>query len=332
MRATSGSSIYRPDLGLAIMEYVEGETMGFIGTELMPIFPVPEQASTIPVIPKEAMLKIPSTARAPRGGYQRGDWEYERGKYSTSENGWEEPLDDTERKLFEQEVPGAGDFIATKRAWNHIMRSQEKRIADMLFNATNFTAHAVSDEWDDGVNATPIDDVNDGIISFRSACGMLPDVLVIAYSTFLDLKNCTQIVDRLKYTYPGIDINRMNSQQLAAVFNVPRCLVAGSIYDSAKKGAAASISDLWSNEYALLAKIASTGDIAQPGLGFTFLWTEDSAENPIVEQYREDQIRSDIFRCRHNTDEWLMHSENTSGTTVSSIYAACGYLFSNITT
>lgn len=331
MRTASDAAVYRPDLGIAVMEYIEGATMGFIGLQVMPIFETPKQAATYPVIPKEALLKLPDTARAPRGRYNRDDWEYERGYYSTSEQGREEFVDDTERGLLDQEAPGMADFIATNRAMGVIMRSQEKRIADKVFDASTFTAHAVTNEWDDASNATPIDDVNTGIKSFRSASGMLPDALIIAFSTFLDLKNCDQIVDRLKYTFPGIDINRMSSEQLAAVFNVPQVLVGGAVYDSAGKNVDASISDIWSNEYAALTKISRGRDLTQPGLGRTFLWTEDSPKNPVVEEYREEGRRSDVFRVRHNTDEALMQSKDSSGTVVSNIADACIYLFSNIT-
>lgn len=331
-RSTASSAIYRPDLGISVLEYAEGPTMGLIGTIVMPVFPVNKQSSSYPVVPKEALLKLPETARSPRSNYNRGDWEWERGIFSTVEHGWEEPVDDTERELLDLEAPGAADLVAALRGSNIIKKGQEKRIADTIFNASNFTAHAVTDEWDDVANATPIDDVKTGKLSFRSACGMLPDALIIAYSTFENLKNCEQIVNRLKYTFPGIDLNRMTSAQLAAVFDVPQVLIGGAVYDSAKKGASASISDIWSNEYAALVKIAKRGQFAEPGVGFTFLWTEDSAENPVVEQYREESRRSDVFRVRHNTDECLMQSKNTSGTVVSNIASACVYLFSNITT
>jgi len=332
MRPKQDSAIYRPDLGMAMLEFVEGPTMGFIGLEVMPVFLTPESSATYPVIPKEALLSVPDVSRAPRAAYQRDDWEYERGTFLTSEKGTEEPIDDSERKLYERQVPGSADFIATTRAYKKILRSQEKRIADKMFNATNFTAHAVTNEWDDAANATPIDDVSDGKAAFRLQCGMLPDALVIAYSTFENLKNCDQIVDRIKYTYPGIDIANMNSLQLAQAFGVPRVLIGGSVYNSAGKGLAASITDIWNHEYASLVKISSGPDVTVPGVGRTFLWTDDSPQNPIVESYREEKIRSDIFRCRHHVDEALMQSKDDTGTVVSNIAAACVYLFSNITT
>ncbi len=335
MRPKGNATIYRPDLGAIVMEYVEDIVSQPIGLRVMPLFPTTEKSSTYPVIPAEALLETPDTSRAPRGLYNRSDWEYERGKYITSEHGWEEPVDDTERALLEGEAsPGLADFIGTKRAWGIIMRGQEKRIASAVFNDANFTAHAVTNEWDDALNATPITDVNDGMLSVRSACGLLPNALILSYSTFINLKNCDQIVNRLKYTFPGIDINKMTSSQLAAVFNIENVLIGGAVTNSANKGVAASISDIWSNEYAMLTRIAAQGsrDIVEPCIGRTFLWTEDSKSNAIVETYREENRRSDVIRVRHNVDEALICSYDDAGAVDSNISAACSYLFSNITT
>ena len=88
------------------MEFTEGPQLGYIGLEVMPIFRSALQSATYAVIPKEVMLKIHNTDRAPRAMYNRGDWEYERGLFSTGEQGWEEPLDDVERALMDQEAEG----------------------------------------------------------------------------------------------------------------------------------------------------------------------------------------------------------------------------------
>jgi hypothetical protein len=330
--SATNTAVYRPDLGVAVLEYYEGATMGYIGQEIMPIFQTPFQSSTYPVIPQEALLDAPDVARSPRGAYNRGDWKYENGLYHTQEKGWEESVDDTERALLDRRVPGLADFIATNRAMNIILRNQEKRIAAKLFNTANFTAHAVTTEWNTVATATPISDVKDAKAAFRLQCGMLPDALVISWTTFEDLKNCDQIVNRLKYTFPGIDLNKMTSDQLAAVFDVPRVLIGGSVYNSAKKNKTAVIADFWSSEYAMLVKISSGDDFTQPGIGRTFLWTDDSPQNAIVEQYREEKIRSDVFRVRHNVDEAFMQSKDDAGSVVSNIAASCAYLFSNIHT
>ena len=40
-----------------------------------------------------------------------------------------------------------------------------------------------------------------------------------------------------------------------------------------------------------------------PAIGRTFLWTEDSPTNMVVESYEENQTRSTVVRVRHNVDE-----------------------------
>ena len=330
-RPTSDTKIQRPDLGMLVEEYMEeAPTLGYIGLDVMPLMPVQEQSATYPVVPKEVMLKIPDTSRAPRGNYGRSDWEFENGFYSTKENGWEEAIDDTERKLYASMFDA--EAVATRRAIKIILGAQEKRISSMVFNATNFTAHAVATEFDTIASATPIDVVNTGKLAVRSQCGMLPTDYIISYTTFINLRRCAQIIDLIKYTFPGADINKMTRQQLAAVLEVPRVLVGGAVYDSAKKGQPASITDLWSYEYAMLTVTSGGEDLREPCIGRTFLWTEDSAENTVVESYRNEDIRSDIIRVRHNTQERLIKSYDEDDVAKSDIAGTCSYLMSNIHT
>ena len=84
MPAKQASAIYRPDLGHAVLEFVETAMMGYIGLKVMPVFRTAVQSGSYPVIPKEVLMKLEETDRAPRGNYNRGSWEYERGIFSTS--------------------------------------------------------------------------------------------------------------------------------------------------------------------------------------------------------------------------------------------------------
>lgn len=333
-RVKKDSAVYRPDLGQAVMEFFEDPSagMGYIGLEVLPIFRTGVQAGSYPVVPVEALLKLASVDRTPRGTYGRDDWEYERGQFQTAERGFEELLDDSERALFDQEAPGMAEFVATRRCWNKIMRGQEYRIASKIFNSSNFTAHNVTTEWDTSSSATPIDDVKDGIQAFRLQCGMLPNALVISYKNYLELQKSDQIVDQLKYTFPGIDVGNLNAQQMARVLGVARLLVAGAVYDSAKKGQAASVADLWDDEYAALIRTSSGPDLTEPCVGRTFMWTMDSPDNPVVEEYRDEAHRSDVYRVRHHVQEEFIQSKNDAGTVVSNVAAACVYLFGNIHT
>ena len=307
----------RPDLA-AVVNEADDRPSAAIGLQVMPLFPVPEQTGQFPVLPAEVMFSMPETRRTSRGEYHRSDWEWEWDNYATEENGFEEPVDDREVKLYRRYFDA--EKMAAIRARRIILRKQEKRIADMVFNASNFTAHQVTNEWDDGANATPIDDVKAGRKAIHDVIGIEPNTLVIAYSTYLDLGLCDQIVDRIKYTNPSVRRGDIGTGLLAVAFGVDQVVVGDALYNEAKKGQDASLSPIWSNEYAMLCVTSGgqmLGDV--PCLGRTFLWTADSPTNTVVESYRDEKIRGDVIRVRHETDEEFISTD-------------AGYLLSNITT
>ena len=190
----------------------------------------------------------------------------------------------------------------------------------MVFNESNFTAHPVTNEWDDHENATPIDDVKAGRKAIHDVIGIEPNTLIISYSTFLDLGLCDQIIDRIKYTTPAVQRGDIAVPLLAQAFGVDQILVGGSLYNGAKKGQDASLSSIWSNEYAMLCRVSDSTMLGvEPELGRTFLWTRESPTNTVVESYRDETVRGDVIRVRHDTDEEFISTE-------------CAYLMSNITT
>lgn len=319
-RPTSATTIQRPDLGAIAFEYMmEASQLGFIGLQIMPLFEVPQQSADYPIIPIEALLKLQDTARAPRGNYNRSDYEFEMGTYACKEHGWEEPVDDVEAALYRRFFDA--EEVAVKRAVDIILRAQEARIAAKVFNTGNITnTAAVAIEWDTAATAVPRSDVNTAKEAMRAATGLTPNALVISHKVFSSLLVCKSITDALQYTNP-LQINSEEAQRrlLSQYFGL-EVLVGNAIKDGKKKGQSYSISDIWDDEYAGLFKLSAGGqDLREPCLGRTFLWTEDSPSNTVTEQYREDKIRSNVYRIRHNVDECF-------------IFTGAGYLLSNITT
>lgn len=314
-KPTSATTILRPDLGSVAMEFMENQT-DFIGMQVLPPFEVAEQSGDYPVIPLEALANTPDTKRAPRGNYSRDDYEFELDNYSCAEHGYEEPVDEVEVKLYKRYFDV--EKIASLRAIKTVLRAQEKRIADMVFNESNFTAHAITNEWDDATNAVPISDVNTGRLAIQAATGLDPNTLIISYSTFLDLGLVAQLIDRIKYTHPEVVKGEVSAVLLAQALGVQKVLVGKGLYNSAKKGQTASMARLWDHEYAMLCVTDDGNDIETPCLGKTFRWGADDPGN-VIESYREESVRSDIIRARQHTDEELINT-------------TAAYLLSNITT
>ena len=318
-RPDSATTIQRPDLGAIAYEYLqEASQRGFIGLEILPIFETPLQTSTYPIIKLESLIKLQETKRAPRADYNRSDYEFKDGYYACHEHGWEELVDDVEaamyRRFFDAEV------VATQRCIDTILRNQESRVASAVFSTANITnTAAAAIPWSTVATCVPRTNVLAAKAAMRAASGLTPNTMAISMKVFETLLLCKEIMDALKYTNP-IEIGGMEAQKrvLATYFGVDKFLVGNAIKDGAKKGQAASIADIWDDEYCGLFKVSDGGqDLKDPCLGRTFLWTEDSPENVVVEQYREEKKRSEVYRARHDVAEAF-------------VFTGAGYLISNI--
>lgn len=317
-RPTSGTTLQRPDLGAIAYEYMlEASQRGFIGLSLLPTFDVPEQSGDYPIIPIEALLKMQDVKRAPRGNYNRSDYEFETGNYACSEKGWEEPVDDVEAKMYARYFDA--EVVATMRAVDILLRAQEARIAAMLFNTSNITNTAnVSTEWSTVASCTPYADVMTAKKAMRAATGLLPNVMAITWTVFQNLLACKELRDKLQYTTPLELLPEEAQLRILSNYFGLNVKVGNAIKDGAKKGQAFSISEIWDDEYCLLAAVSSGGqDLREPCLGRTFLWTGDAPSNLVTEQYRDETVRSNIYRTRQNTDEAF-------------VFTGAGYLLGNI--
>lgn len=314
---SSPSTFQRPDLGLSFEEFdLRASMQGFVANRVLPFLSVARQTASFSKVTLESLLRDVRTARMSGAGYNRQDWEFEQDSYATEEHGEEEVLDDRERSIYSYTI----DFerIASLRALDAVLRAREKRVADLIFNASTFSVNNVTNEWSKAASATPVQDVKDGITSFKSNTGMLPNAIIFNDEVMRNLTQCEEILDRIKYS--GVDDpKQITPQMLAALFDLQMVITPSAVRNSANPGQAATIADLWDDEYAMLCRIPTTQDLREPCLGRTFHWTGDgSSEGGTVEMYREERVRGDVVRVRQDTHEKL-------------IYTAMGYLMGNIT-
>lgn len=322
---SSSLATQRPDLAESFTEYdLEMNMRGFIGQRVLPVVDVGSQAGNFGRIPLEQLLVNSDTARAPGSGYSRGKWTFEPATYACLENGHEEAVDDREAKMFSEYF--VAEQVSTMRAYSAVLTNQEKRIADLIFNATTWTGSAlttaVTNEWDDATNATPIDDVEAAIQKVYDGSGLWPNSLIINHKVFRNLRNCDQIIERIASSGAGdaTKATDITEAMLAQVFDLPKIIVGGSSKNTAQEGQDASISQIWSDEYAMVCTTSDSIDFRTPCVGRTFHWAEDgSSIGGTVETYRDETIRGDVVRVRHDTDELVL-------------YAEAGHLLSNITT
>jgi len=318
-RPDSSTTIQRPVLNQLFVEYMEQAQTAFSGLQVLPLFPTPKREPDVPVIPREALLKIPGDLkREVRGTYNRGDWEFTTSTLRCDEYGYEEPVDDVERGMYSDYF--SADEWAMRRAADHLMRAQEARISAAAFNATTFASYtvAVGTEWSTAATCTPRANINTAIRAIRTNTGMAATDVVFSLKVFENLMVCAEIKDYLQYTNPSLLLGKEAQRAMLSAYFGLNVVIGGAVYDSAAEGQSYSGADMWDDEYALIFVKKQAGNWRSPGIGGTYLWTQDSPQNLNVESYREEQTRSDIIRVRHHVVEKVVNPE-------------FGYLLSNIT-
>lgn len=296
----------RLDLRAALLEFMQSPN-DYIGTKIFPIFRTMLQASKYSAITRESLTQTADTKRAIRAKYNRGGLGAKDKDYSCVENGFEIPLDDGERKMYQNSF--AADLAAAKQAMTVVLRGQEIRIAGKVFDTSVFTGSALYTTYASAPWTTAASDaiaqVNATKSKIRKNCGMKPNTMVLSDTNLQRLKALTCIKEAIKYT------SRMTDQEvenaLASLFGVKKMLVGNAVKNTAKEGQDFVSGDIWSDDYVFLGITADDGmDLTQPSVGRTMLWVAETPDNVTALQYREEQIKSDIFRSNQYTDEHLV--------------------------
>ena len=323
---SSSLATLRPDLATFLEFDLEMDQLGFVADQVFPVIDVASQAGNFGKIPLEQLLQERDTKRAPGSGYSRGSFTFQPAVYACEEHGAEEPVDDREAKMYREYFDA--EVISTARAFSAVLTNAEKRVADAVFNTSTWTGTplttAISNEWDSNhtTNAVPITDVEAAVQKVYDNSGLWCNALIINRKVFRNLRNLDQIIERINSSGAGSPSkpSDITTQMLAQVFDLPYIIVAGSSRNSAKEGQTATPTQIWSSEYAMVCKIATSADMREPCIGRTFHWSEDgSSIGGTVETYRDETVRGDVVRVRHDVDEIVL-------------YAEAGHLLSNVTT
>jgi hypothetical protein len=307
------------------MEFdLEMEKQGFVATQVLPVIETGLQADNPGKVPLESLLFQADSKRNSASKYNRISGIFERFTYATTENGIEEVVDERDLERYRDLL--LLDQIAYARALGLVMRNHEQRVASAVFNPTTWNGAAlttaITHEWDDAASAVPITDVEAAVQKVYDGSGLWANALVVNRKVFRNLRNCDQIIERINSAGAGnaSKASDITAEMLAAVFDLEKVIVAGSSKNSAAEGQSASPGQIWSGEYAMVCRVATSSDMREPCIGRTFHWAADgSSIGGTVEEYYEEQSRGRVIRVRHDTDEVIM-------------YPQAGHLLSNITT
>jgi hypothetical protein len=313
----------RPDLASLVEFDAAMDRQKFIGYRVAPVVEVSLASDNPGKIPLKELLQDQIVTRAADGSYHRSGFKFDKWSYATEEYGHEVPIDRRLRNMYARLIDS--EVVATGRAVDIVTRAAEIRVATLLFNATTWTGAtlttAVGIEWSTIATAVPITNVAAAKKIVRDGSGLDPNALILNLEVFENLRRCAQIIDRIESAGAGTATKAadITAEMLARCFDLDEVIVAGGFRNTANPGQAASLSRIWSGEYAMLARIGRTSDVQEACVARTFHWGEDGSQvGGLIERYYSDEVRADVVRCRHDVDELVM-------------YTAAAHLLSNIT-
>lgn len=304
---------HRPDLIGAMEEFpIEAAMAGSIAYQIAPPIEVALQADKYGRIPIEEYLQIQEDKRASGAGYPRDSFNFIDDNYATTEHGLEGVVDDRDAKRYHHYVQA--EIATTKRKKLQILLNSEKRVSDLIMNATTFGSQstALNAVLTNYTTSDPIAAVETAVQNIYDRTGMWANFIAMGRKNFRHMRHNTKIIDRINSNGAGTQsrASDITADQLSAVFDLEHVLVGGMASNSANRGLSASISSMWPDSYLFVGYLDASGDHQMPTLARTFHWSDDgSVLGGTIESYREDNKRSTIIRVRHDTHEKIEYQE-----------------------
>lgn len=322
MYPTSGAVI-RSDINLVVEQAYRADEL-LIGAQVMPPLAVAEKSSTFLKIEiaKGALMDAVATERSRGGSYGRISRQWTSDNYDCVDRGLEEAVDDTDqkdlRRFFNAEA------TAAKLTMRNVKLAHEQRVAAAIFNPTNFGSATNSTVAYEAANLATIDAPADILAAIErvSDYGQMPDTIVIPGQVFNRLKLSAKLQAWVRGSLNSERDAPITAQAIADSFRdhgIKRVLLGRGKYNTGKKGAAASISQIWANTYMWVGATNQGALTTQDGgAGFTMYWNAEGGLF-VTETYRNESARSNMVRVRQNTTEKVV--DGTAGTLIATQYA-----------
>lgn len=315
------------DLGKALRLFAQDQK-AFIADRVAPIIPVPHESATFQAVTRESMLAEPADEKVlasddsstPLVTTSLADITYRTQKYKLGER-----IPDRSRKRVQ---PGFDYEQATvQKLARLLMVKREKRVKAALFNTSIFTGAALTTDISGSAPfATKTSLVRTAVRTALQKvelnCGATPDMvsMVLNRANFEYLKNNDELRDDVKYNdFPS---DEAVAAAIAKWLGIKDVLIGAAITNSANKGQTFAGSAIWPSTYASLAVLGTSGDIAEPAVMKTPLWTDQHLDrdpngnvvdrmsiDPFeVEMWYDADKEGWIYRVKHDVAEHVTDS------------------------
>jgi len=305
MAYVSGGTTIRADLNQALIEAPQAD-VGLIGANLLPLQNVDAKAGTYLKVQLAGgeLLSNNALARESGSSYSRGIRSFASANYATNEVGLEELVPDDSAKDLNRFF--AYEAETAKFLLRQLKLSHEKRVADLLWNAT--TPFTIADQtravaYTQALVATV--DVARDVAAAKLALaqyGYESNCVAMSANVFELIRRSTLLQNQFFGVVSNTGARLLSEQEIAAALGVQNLLVGRAAYNTAGKNKTYSGSFIVPDTKIIVGQV-SGGEFTAGGIGRTLVWSGDSAGGFVSESYRDESRRSQVLRVRMNTDE-----------------------------
>jgi hypothetical protein len=305
MAYSNSQAELRGDVRAVVLEGADEDQL-FIGEK---VFPVWQSSVRVGQYPKfkladaQLLNNLPPSKRAPRSAYSEVTREYDTDTFDCIDRGFTEAVDDVYAadigRFFDAESMSAR-MCLTNLKINH-----ETEVVAALYNTSNFNTTTGIGAYTEANLASTMDfpkDVLDAIDRLYNK-GIKANTIVLNTNLWSRVRRSTKFQNfvRGQVSFANAPIDQQAALASFSGEGITQILVGRAGANANKRGQTYSGGQIWNNTYFWVGKVAG-GDPMAGGAGRTINWTEDGGPF-IVESYRDEKIRSDIVRVRHNVVE-----------------------------
>lgn len=223
----------------------------YIADQVFPILDGADPKAKITKYLKGAWFRDEAGIRAPGTRAKRGGYPLTSVSIATDEYAFAAEVTDEDRRFAKSQ--GAPVFKpdqdAIELAADKVDLKKERRVSAAITGQTWVDANSGGEDaeglWSPaGSTNTFLADITTGTKAIKSATGIRPNTLIVDFATYMALKECDEILDKIKYTQRGV----LTVDLLAAILDLDKVLVGSAVYSSAEETAAGTdftAVDIW---------------------------------------------------------------------------------------
>ena len=314
-------SILRSDL-MDMLEELSFEQLNLVADKIAPVAGVSKRSAAYPVLPREVRGKIPDTRRAKKGGFARGEWNYDEDTYISREYGYEEFVDETEALEVGEWIDLEKD--AGELAVQGLLKAREARVASVFMNesiwtgANNIVTLGSADHAWRGKNSTAkvydYIDTAAQLIRAKAFLGKASLTLAVTDDILNSVMRSAEVTSDTKYTLNLLTLPvEAKKQWLASYLGIGSVEVVSNLFDSAGLGQSAVASRYWNNNYGFLGYVGKGGKTTlKSQLAVKQINWDVYSKDYYIESYEDESRKGRVIRAveyrgeKVNTDFGVM--------------------------